>query len=341
MLAFEEVFGVALEHVLSDEIDRHVQRLKAAHKSLVSQEFEPSTRLLEASKPICQICQAAACGIHGSYEIDSGDDISDENSSESGSNKHNGDDSDNTEDSEDVNHTFSRYTPLSASYTSLLSRRNEKSQLLQAQEFEPIVKKTTYGEGDPPCSIDCFLFYEPKDGNDAEDACLMPHNPANDILLDEDWIFEWNSDDVGYLKTLLLVMAQELRLACVLAPVLGKKCLHVHKMIPTCSPPPVPPKARKNFQTSKRLNWYDNKRKILRGENWGKNTITHLHDKRRQPRGCEHVGISCQQAGKDCSCVEEKILCDKFCTCADDCKYQKYQEQTITDPSRLHEIYRM
>lgn len=185
------------------------------------------------------------------------------------------------------------YADMNMSYESMIDCYNEK-----AARSEPLGTNSIYEEG-KCCGPYCFLA---KDQNDRKSAV-------------------WATDETTYFQAMFLGMQNEPRAACILAPLMKRPCSDVHEYIAS-----LLPEARKTPQRESRkkgkLDWYDNKRKRIRVDlDWGEKTNTHLHHKRCQPIGCEHPGLSCNQARKECSCFQDKILCDKFCACPGDCGY--------------------
>ncbi|CZS97712.1 uncharacterized protein RAG0_06659 [Rhynchosporium agropyri] len=70
---------------------------------------------------------------------------------------------------------------------------------------------------------------------------------------------------------------------------------------------------------AKKPEWYDNKRKILKGD-LNDLTSAHLHQERGQAVVCGHAGPCIVRPGGDsCPCAATDILCESFCGCSDDC----------------------
>ncbi len=222
-----------------------------------------------------------------------------------------------TDDSEDeerdeTDKADKGYADMNMTFEGIIHRHREK--------YAQSEQKTDYIYNGKPCGSKCFSIHGPTHGK----------------------VPEWTPDEVTYFNALFLGMESEPRAACILAPLIARPCYEVQKVVlslavdKTCSTKYVPRKSEK-------LDWYDNKRKKIRVDlDWGKKTNTHLHDKIRQPTGCEHVGVSCFEAGDECSCNTEGILCDKFCACPDHCRFPTLclQIRPLTF-LRLHEIHRM
>jgi hypothetical protein len=140
----------------------------------------------------------------------------------------------------------------------------------------------------------------------------------------------WSPEDVANLKAFLVIMQQERHPSCIVAPFMRKPCCQVYKRLTTLHSPISSP--RTHVKKDRRsLDWYDNKRKKINTDiDWGMKTKTHMHDKRGQPRGCEHFGLSCNEAGEKCTCLQDEILCDKFCACPDDCKIPILTIENVT-----------
>ncbi|KAK0122036.1 hypothetical protein ONS95_010301 [Cadophora gregata] len=71
----------------------------------------------------------------------------------------------------------------------------------------------------------------------------------------------------------------------------------------------------------KKLEWYDNKRKALRGD-LNDYTDAHKHAERKQVVACGHPGPCIARPGDDetsCPCATANLLCESFCGCSDDC----------------------
>jgi hypothetical protein len=185
----------------------------------------------------------------------------------------------------------STYRKFNMSFRSLFARRLRRLKPQQAEDPQACTQ-------DPKqCSAECYLT-----------------NSA-DYQLES-----WSSEEFANLKAFLVIMQQEPHPSCVIAPFMRKPCYQVRKGIAMLHSPIPSPKeqVKKDKRT---LDWYDNRRKKINTDiDWGMRTKTHMHDNRGQPRGCEHFGFSCNEAGEKCSCLQDEILCDKFCACPDDCK---------------------
>ena len=201
-----------------------------------------------------------------------------------------------TDDSEDDGKEKSdeadkSYADMNMTYKGMMHRQKTRS-----TQSEPVEDSTYKGK---PCGPNCFSV----------NGLSRKKTP------------KWTGDDTTYFETLFLGMQNQSRAACILAPLMGRPCYEVQKFIlsrNTDTTTPIKTESRR----SEKLDWYDNKRKKIRVDlDWGKKTNTHLHDKIQQPTGCEHPGISCLEAGDDCICDREGILCDKFCACPDDCRF--------------------
>lgn len=149
-----------------------------------------------------------------------------------------------------------------------------------------------------PCSKDCFLKV----------ADRIRPNPD-----------DWEAEDIALLRTLVSAMPRETNPACIICQVFGKTCKDVHVMILSLSPP-RPNRVKGQALGGKKLVWYNNETKKIIVNNWGQYTKTHSHHEREMPKPCSHRGSTCEEAGDKCSCINQNVLCEKHCTCLDDCE---------------------
>jgi len=189
-----------------------------------------------------------------------------------------------------------KYCDLNMPFDSMLQRHNEK---LARNKV-----RTTggYFKDCEACSVHCFL----RNGDDAE------------------YYDEWTPEDLTYLECLTSGMENERRTSCVLAPLVGRSCYAVfYRMrLNSTAAENLPKESSERPFLPGKLDWYDNKTRTIRtDQNWREKTKTHVHEKRRQPFGCNHKGLSCHKAGDQCHCFHENTLCDKFCSCSDACKF--------------------
>jgi len=202
------------------------------------------------------------------------------------------DDSEEEEEEDMTDKAGVGYADMNMTYGGMVHRQKEKSARLEPRGTVSIYKGN-------PCSSNCFEI-------EGRAEVKMPG---------------WSTEESIYFQALFLGMEHEPRAACILAPLVRRPCYDVQKFVISLNADTTkPPKTES--RKSEKLDWYDNKRKKIRVDlDWGKKTKTHLHHGNLQPEGCEHPGISCDEAKDDCSCNRKRILCDKFCACPDDCKY--------------------
>jgi hypothetical protein len=199
--------------------------------------------------------------------------------------------SDDSEDEGDnkFNNADESYADMNMTFDSMVHRHDKKS-----TQSKPAIDSFYKGKS---CGSDCFQV-----NGQSLDGSTM-----------------WNSEDTSYFKALFLGMQNEPRAACILAPLMGRPCFEVQEFI-TLLDEDTTTNSETDSRKREKLDWYDNKTKKIRADvDLCKKTNTHLHDQNQQPTGCEHSGISCFEAGDKCNCEVERILCDKFCACPDDC----------------------
>lgn len=181
------------------------------------------------------------------------------------------------------------YADMNMTYEAMIHRQKQN---LAHSEPEP----DSIYKG-KPCGSDCFLInrnYSPE-------------------------TTRWNIGDTSYFKALFLGMQNEPRVACILAPLMGRRCYDVKNFTASLDVN-METGIESEFRKDETLDWYDNKRKKIRIDlDWGKKTKTHFHDQSEQRTGCAHSGVSCFDAADDCHCQNEGVLCDKFCACPEDC----------------------
>lgn len=268
------------------EIYEHFDVLQNSKNVLVEDE-EPDLvkQLLHTHLKSCPVCHVYACGSHGVYESAS-DEEEDEDEDIAGK-------ADKTSSNGKTDKMDKGYADLNMTYESLRHWSNEGS-----ARSEPADTSISIYKDGRPCSPKCFMI--------------------EDVVRDK--CSQWTNDEGTYFQALFLGMQNEPRVSCLLAPLMERSCYDVHKMAVFLTAEIVRSPQQKSKNKGK-LDWYDNKGKKILVENCRKYTNTHLHDKRCQPTGCDHPGISCYQAGNDCICFGENVLCDKFCSCADDCRF--------------------
>ncbi len=148
-------------------------------------------------------------------------------------------------------------------------------------------EKPSYADNQE-CSIDCFWKKE----NRVE---AVPH---------------WSEDRLDLFHALLPAWIDSRRGPCMIAWAVEKPCSEVFTMIHSSTRA----KLRGSKLAIDRSLRYGPKRKP---QYWLDNSITWNHEKRKPFVPCSHVG-SCETA--ICSCFEEKVQCEKSCTCSWGCQ---------------------
>ncbi|ELR03547.1 hypothetical protein VC83_03424 [Pseudogymnoascus destructans] len=147
-------------------------------------------------------------------------------------------------------------------------------------------------------------------------------NPYNAELVSEG---NWTKEDHESMQ--VLAASPETRkirrASCLMAPMLGKPCSEVYCHLKKLSNQGIELDDMVNGdgRRSKKFDWRDLE-------------VEHKHDERPQPRPCHHPGQNCFVAGEKCTCVSNKICCDKFCTCPQSCD-ARYRGCTCTEPCIL------
>lgn len=155
-----------------------------------------------------------------------------------------------------------------------------------------------------PCRNNCYLQY--REGN-----------PHFDVT-------PWSEDELLLLRGLYIALAAtNLHLPCLVSSLVSRFCWEVYREIRRlgmddrkpiyrlANTEPTPPKL-------KALPWYDRRRKELK-QDWQEHLYVHEFTRREIRDPCHHEG----PCGKDCPCVDAKLLCDRFCRCTvDNCVYK-------------------
>ncbi|CAN8101100.1 unnamed protein product [Discula destructiva] len=141
--------------------------------------------------------------------------------------------------------------------------------------------------------------------------CWIDYQTGNKHVQVEDW----SEDELQLLRGMFLALgATNLQLPCLVATLLDRKCWEVFRelqklqldqrsltALANVGPQPAPVKT---------LPWYDRFRKELKAD-WQEHLLTQEFTRRENRDPCNHPG----PCGKNCSCVEAKLLCDRFCRC--------------------------
>ncbi|RGP70331.1 hypothetical protein FLONG3_7509 [Fusarium longipes] len=105
---------------------------------------------------------------------------------------------------------------------------------------------------------------------------------------------------------------------CLVAQLLDRDCSDVYNEYErmSVSLPPPEPATKLQIRT---VNWYDRFKKALIGD-WETHTKTHEHQKRELSEHCSHDGPCTLES---CVCVQQGVLCEKFCGCTvESCAYK-------------------
>lgn len=155
-----------------------------------------------------------------------------------------------------------------------------------------------------PCKNKCYLEY--REGN-----------PHHDVA-------PWSDEELLILRGLYVALAAtDLHLPCLVSSLGSRFCWEVYREIrrrglddrkpvqKLAQIEPPPPKM-------KALPWYDRRRKELK-QDWQEHLLVHDFSHREINGPCNHEG----PCGKDCICVANKLLCDRFCRCTvENCVYK-------------------
>lgn len=105
---------------------------------------------------------------------------------------------------------------------------------------------------------------------------------------------------------------------CMVAQLLDRDCSDVfneHERMNLSLPPPEPA-TKMSIRT---ISWYDRFKKTLIGD-WETHTHTHEHQRRELSEPCSHEGPCTNES---CICVQNNVLCEKFCGCTvETCAYK-------------------
>ena len=283
-------------------------------------------QLLEAYLAECPICHMFACGIHGDYESnDESDRESDSGTSgdqDDFFNDSTNDDLDehlNLDSDDGLDHTLKdgfgqfdkkekqnnrsfqpRFVDLNKTLEGMLAQWD------RAVSETPACLENKTQRDNKPCSSHCFLNIE-----------------CNQV-----GFLDWKDEDLQIMKILLRGIEHDFRASCILAPVFGQHCYLVQKFIPffvawrKYSQRTIQQEPRAHSAKAKQKYWYNSTSKMIRKKvDLDKVTRVHYPMKCHQPMGCNHVGLLCTEAGDMCDCLMNKIPCDKFCVCNEDCKF--------------------
>ncbi|KAE9366847.1 hypothetical protein N431DRAFT_351183 [Stipitochalara longipes BDJ] len=277
--AFHNVFSIPLHYViLSGERLREMTEAagKPVSKTPEKPSNTPADRLGTYTTLTCMICGAVDCPTHGDYQQEEIKRSEDEDSDDSGATE-----------KKDVECVYFRQ-PLALEYDAMI-RRYEIRRSTKTAEVDPgvTIKHKT------PCSDACYTLI---DYSDRE--------------------YEWHQDEIDILPQMLLSLTNKDRRSCSIAFALDRPCWQVHSEIAAYESehPYVPRAIPESTIRAKAPNWYDNKKRVLKGD-WQDLTTAHLHQERAQANPCGHEG-PCTNI---CPCFQANLLCESFCGCPDDC----------------------
>lgn len=105
---------------------------------------------------------------------------------------------------------------------------------------------------------------------------------------------------------------------CLVAQLLDRKCYEVYDEYARLkiSLPQPEPSSKLQIRT---VSWYDRFKKVLIGD-WQDHTFSNQHQRRDLSEPCSHDGPCTLES---CTCVQQNLLCEKFCGCTvESCAYK-------------------
>lgn len=131
----------------------------------------------------------------------------------------------------------------------------------------------------------------------------------------------WSEDEHIVLRS-ILVTADRSKVKrdpmCLVADFLDRDCYDVfreYEMLQISLPQPQPT----SKQLIRTVSWYDRFKKALIGD-WQDHTVSHEHQRRELFEPCSHDGPCTLES---CTCVQQGVLCEKFCGCSvETCAYK-------------------
>jgi len=244
--AFHSFFNIPLHYVVLSS-ERVREMTEAAGKS-VSKTPEkplnsPADRLGTYTTLTCMICGAVDCPTHGDYQQEEIKRSEDEDSDDSG-----------PAEKKDAECSYFRQ-PLILEYDAMVRRYEiRRSNQTTESDFEGTSKHKA------PCSDGCYTRVDYSDRD-----------------------YEWHQDELAVLPQMLLSLTNKSRRSCTIAFALDKPCWQVHCEIAAYEAEHayLPRAIQESTMRAKGPNWYDNKRKVLKGD-WQDLTTAHLHQERAQ-----------------------------------------------------------
>lgn len=148
-----------------------------------------------------------------------------------------------------------------------------------------------------PCGNRCYLLYQ-------TGPSVAPVEP-------------WAEEDIVLLQGLYIALCGRQRspMPCFTSAFIGRYCWEIHRKaldlgLDKKGLERLANKVDPIQQPVKGLPWYDRFRKELKGD-WQEQCNVHDFTRREVRDPCNHAG----PCGKDCPCVDAKLLCDRFCRC--------------------------
>ncbi|KAL6413652.1 hypothetical protein AUP68_03173 [Ilyonectria robusta] len=131
----------------------------------------------------------------------------------------------------------------------------------------------------------------------------------------------WSEDEHIVLRS-ILVTADRSKVKrdpmCLVADFLDRDCYDVfreYERLQISVPQPQPT----SKQLIRTVSWYDRFKKALIGD-WQDHTVSHEHQRRELFEPCSHDGPCTLES---CTCVQQGVLCEKFCGCSvETCAYK-------------------
>jgi hypothetical protein len=253
--AFLNVFGIPLHDVILPT-ERVKEMTEAAGKSVSKTPEKPSNapadRLETYTTLTCMLCGAVDCPTHGDYQQEEIKRSEDEDSEDSGA-----------PDKRDIECVYFRQ-PLILEYGAMVRRYKIRRSKQSAElEDEGRIKHK------PPCSEECYRLI---DYSDRE--------------------YEWHRNEIDALPQMLLSLTNKDRRSCTIAFAMDRPCWQVHSEIAAyeAGNPYIPQDIPESTTRAKAPNWYDNKRKVLKGD-WQDLTTAHLHQERAQANPVSQVSL--------------------------------------------------
>jgi hypothetical protein len=164
------------------------------------------------------------------------------------------DEDDEDSDEREPEYSYQRQS-LILDYEAMI-RKYDLRRLNRSQDFE--YEGSTKHKA--PCSDECYILI---DYSDRE--------------------YEWHQDEIGVLPHMLVSLTNKDRRSCNIAFSMDRPCWQVHSEIAAyeADHPNAPEEIQETAARAKAPNWYDNKRKVLKGD-WQEMTAAHLHQERAQ-----------------------------------------------------------